>query len=346
MKELDYDKKVVLIVRRTRLEELIRRFNTEGQARFYIEHLGADFSDYRREHDTYKQALLDAQAILGKICRVQIVDRSFVPNFLFGDTDTVVVLGQDGLVANVLKYLNGQRVVAVNPDPQRWEGVLLPFIVRNLASIVPEVLRGQRPTKEVTMAKAELNTGQILYAVNDLFIGPKSHTSARYQIAIGGRQENHSSSGIIVSTGLGSTGWLRSIIAGATGIAGNWSGQVDIGRATNSSDWNGKKGSDKAGNPRNQSGPNDKATAGEQQKKVPWNARFLFFSVREPWPSKTSGADITFGKITNDNPLRLTSQMPENGVIFSDGIESDFLDFNSGTSAHICVAEKKGHLVQ
>ena len=30
--------------------------------------------------------------------------------------DIVVVVGQDGLVANTLKYLQGQPVIAVNPD--------------------------------------------------------------------------------------------------------------------------------------------------------------------------------------------------------------------------------------
>jgi hypothetical protein len=43
--------------------------------------------------------------------------------------------------------------------------------------------------------------------------------------------------------------------------------------------------------------------------------------------------------------MRLISQMPENGVIFSDGIESDYLEFNSGTLAEIGIAEKKGQLV-
>ena len=41
----------------------------------------------------------------------------------------------------------------------------------------------------------------------------------------------------------------------------------------------------------------------------------------------------------------LSSQMPEHGVIFSDGIEDDFLEFNSGTQAVITVADEKGHLV-
>ena len=37
--------------------------------------------------------------------------------------------------------------------------------------------------------------------------------------------------------------------------------------------------------------------------------------------------------------------MPERGVIFSDGIEDDFLEFNSGTQAEIKIAEKTGQLV-
>jgi hypothetical protein len=37
--------------------------------------------------------------------------------------------------------------------------------------------------------------------------------------------------------------------------------------------------------------------------------------------------------------------MPENGVIFSDGIEADFLDFTSGITASISVADKVGQLV-
>ena len=48
---------------------------------------------------------------------MQVIDRGFLPNFVFGPEDTVVTLGQDGLVANTLKYLHGQPVVGVNPDP-------------------------------------------------------------------------------------------------------------------------------------------------------------------------------------------------------------------------------------
>jgi NAD kinase len=280
------ENKIVLIVRKTRLDELIARFNTESQARFYVEHLGADFSDYKREHENYKASVQNAQRLLSHLGRLQTVDREFITNFIFGRSDTVVVLGQDGLVANVLKYLNGQSVVGVNPDPARWEGVLLPFTVPDLSRIIPDTFSARRPIREVTMAKAELNNGQILYGVNDLFIGPKSHTSAHYELQIDGHSETQSSSGVIVSTGLGSTGWFRSIVAGATGIAARLSG---------------------------------KKSQGKTQGNFEWDANYLYFSVREPWPSKTSSAETTFGRITARKPLRLISHMPENGVIFSDG---------------------------
>lgn len=312
MSKVSGENKIVLVVRRTRLDELIARFNTEGQARFYVEHLGADFSDYQAEDQVYKQAVQEARGLLAHHGRVQVLDRSFLPNFIFGPGDIVVAIGQDGLVANVLKYLANQVVVGVNPDQKRWEGVLLPFTVKELDRLLPEVVAGKRPISEVTMAQAKLNTGQMLLAVNDLFIGPRTHTSARYSIQTGDQFEYHSSSGIIISTGLGSTGWLRSIVAGATGIAEGITGtdlEPDI------------------------------------LEPVRWDADYLFFSVREPWPSTKSGAEITFGKVTRNNPLVLNSQMPENGVIFSDGIEADYLDFNSGTEAVISLAEKRGFLV-
>ncbi|MEN3113217.1 hypothetical protein ACFONG_17275 [Uliginosibacterium paludis] len=305
------ENKLVLVTRRTRLEELIQRFNTEGQARFYVEHLGADFSDYQQEHRQYREAVAAANQLLSRHARVQVLDRSFVPNFVFGPHDTVLALGQDGLVANVLKYLDGQPLIGVNPDPARWEGVLLPFVVKDLDRLLPEVFSARRPLHEVSMAQASLNTGETLCAVNDIFIGPRSHTSARYEISTGGLSERQSSSGIIVSTGMGASGWLRSVLAGAAGIVSSVGGETPQGLLDD----------------------------------FRWESDYLYFSVREPWPSKTTASSISFGRVTREAPLVLVSQMAENGVIFSDGIESDFVQFNAGTRATITLAERRGILV-
>ncbi len=304
--------KVVLVRRKSRLEELVARFNSVSQARFYIEHLGADFSDYELEHTRYATALASAASAIQQVARLQVLDRAFLPNFLFNADDVVVAIGQDGLVANTLKYLEGQPLLGVNPDPQRWDGVLLPFGVPDLGKVLPEVIAGKRPHKAVTMAAVQLNNGQSLYAVNDLFIGQKTHVSARYQIQFGAQVEAHSSSGIIVSTGLGATGWLKSVLAGAAGIT---AANMQL------------------------------ALPGALNENVAWDSDALWFSVREPFPSQTTGASLVFGKITPAQPLEVRSRMAENGVIFSDGIESDFLEFNSGATATITIAQKKGILV-
>jgi NAD kinase len=306
------DRKIVLIVRDTRLDELVQRFNTVQQAQFYVEHLGADFGDYLEEHRQYRASAQEAESSLRVFGRVQRVHRRYVSNFIFGVDDIVVVLGQDGLVANTLKYLDGQHVLGVNPDRKRWDGVLLPFAPKDLAKVMPEEIAGRRPVKRVTMAKASLNTGEVLYAVNDLFIGPKSHISARYTLAIGEREERQSSSGIIVSTGMGSTGWMKSLYAGWAGAA------AALGVAP---------------------------PAGALDASFPWDADFLHYFVREPFPSRTTAASLVAGRIEAGRAATIVSAMAENGVIFSDGIEADFLDFNAGARATIAVAERHGLLV-
>jgi NAD kinase len=327
------DNKIVLVTRPTRLAELVIRFNTVSQARFYLEHQGADFTDYLREDETYHRALRETQAALAQVGRVQTVDRGFLPNFVFAADDTIVTLGQDGLVANTLKYLDGQPVVGVNPDPERWDGRLLPFRVGDLAKAMPEVVLRKRPTRSVTMAKVALNNGQSILGVNDIFIGPKTHGSARYLIRSGDASETQSSSGVIVSTGMGSTGWLKSLLTGAAAITQS-AGSILARQA--------------AGELLAPGGPPTKGSARVRlnvKTEFAWDANYLFYTVREPFPTRTTGASLVFGRVTPEAPLILESQMAENGVIFSDGIERDFLEFNSGTRAVVGIAERKGVLV-
>ncbi len=306
------ENRIVLITRRTRLAGLIEKFNTLEQARFYIEHLGADFSVYVREDTCYRSAAGLCSRAIEQLGRLHTIDRSFLPNYLFGPDDTVVVLGQDGLVANTVKYLDGQPVIGVNPDPVNWDGVLLPFTPDRVGDAVNSVFAGTHATQAVTMAQARLQDGQTLLAVNDLFIGPKSHESARYRIRHGREIEDQSSSGVIVSTGLGSTGWLKSLVAGAYGIL---------------------------------KGQSAEEIPAFLDPRFPWDSRELRFTVREPFPSVSSAAKLVQGTVTPATPLVIESRMAGNGVIFSDGIEKDFLEFQSGSIATIGLAEKTGCLV-
>lgn len=306
--------KIVLVTKKTALEELIERYNTRAQARFYIEHLGASFDEYEAAHQTYQRALETVKTALPRGIRVQVIERSFLPTFLFGASDLVVTLGPDGLVVNTAKYLSTQPILALNPDLQRVDGILVPFAHHDAKTLLVQALQGVLASKRISMAKASLNNGQTLYAVNDLFIGARTHISARYALGFGETRERQSSSGIIVSTGAGSTGWYRSIVTGAAGVMEYFVDAPEI-------------------------------DAAREHYRFDWEADYLFYAVREPFISKTSSAQLLFGRIEQMETLDIVSEMPQHGVIFSDGIEADFLEFNSGAHARIGLAEKKVHLL-
>ena len=192
------------------------------------------------------------------------------------------------------------------------EGVPDNATVRSAPSWSPDGTRLAWMEFPFGAAEARLSDGQVLRAVNDLFIGPRTHTSAQYELSFDGRREWQSSSGLIVSTGLGSTAWLRSVVTGSLAIAAAWGHQTATTQAYTP---------------------------------LPWDAGQLVFAVREPFPSRRSQVGLVCGQVDAKHPLEIRSGMPEHGVIFSDGIEADFLRFNAGVSARIGVAATQGCLI-
>ncbi len=306
--------KIVVITRKTALEDLIYRLNSKAQARFYLEQNHISFSEYEQSDMQYHRAIQEVKRQLDGKLKMHILDRDLLPTYQFSEHDLVLTLGQDGLVINVAKYLTNQPILALNPDPERIDGILIPFVYTDAQHWLERTLQGRVKLKHISMAQTILNDGQTLYAVNDLFIGPRTHSSARYLLEYAGKREQQSSSGLIVSTGAGCTGWLRSITTGAWRIT-EYFCSLD----------------DKPPTP--------------EQLALGWDSDRLWFSVREPFVSKTSQARLVFGQIQRGQKLVLTSQMPDNGIIFSDGIETDYLNFNSGTIAEISLAARQAHLV-
>ena len=115
-----------------------------------------------------------------------------------------------------------------------------------------------------------------------------------------------------MSTGVGSTGWLRSIYTGAIAIAHELNPDLP---------------------PISEPSP------------IAWDSDRLMFNAREPWPSLTTGAGLVSGGIRAGQSLKLVSRMPEGGVIFGDGIQADYLEFNAGVTAQIGVAATHLRLV-
>ena len=333
---------IAVVTQPTRLQGLIARWSTRSAAKFHVEQAivqerfrqsaaskrrggGAPqsraalaeyakagetaFGEYEQEDQAQHQSLDRLKTELDLGYPLKFVERQYLPTFDFRGCLAVAVVGQDGLVANTAKYVGEVPIVAVNPDPSRFDGVLLPFQVHQARQAVKRTIENHATVRRVTLASVSLNDGQQMLAFNDLFVGCRTHVSARYVLRVGNRAEQQSSSGMIVSTGAGSSGWLSSVCNMASGFSA----------------WTGHRA--------------------EAHVRLNWEDRRLVWVVREPFKSKVSGSALVAGFLEQGQELIIESLMPAGGVIFSDGIEADFLEFTSGTIARVAVSAQSAHLV-
>jgi hypothetical protein len=287
------------VTRETDYERLLARHATREQARFFLSSRGLDIDGLQRQHEAFLAAVHEVRELIPTDWRVARVSRPDLDRFLFARDDVVLAVGQDGLVANLAKYLEGQPVLGVNPAPELYEGVLAPLAPKDVARLAPAAAAGAAPVERRTMVQALLDDGQTLKALNEIFVGHQTHQSARYVLTLGDKSERQSSSGVIASTGTGATGWARSIM-----------------------------------------------TATHHPMKIaPTDPQFVFL-VREAWPSVASGATLTAGRLAAGQALSLLSNMNDGGVVFSDGIEQDRLQFGWGRTVRIALASATLNLVR
>ena len=333
---------IAVVTRKTRLSGLKARWGTTRQAEFRLQQAAvhevetrrkfalrsgasvneqalqefedaadalAEVDEYEEEDATYKAALERMLDELQGDYLVEVIDRELVPTFDFARCIMVIVIGQDGLVANTAKYALGLPIIGVNPDPARYDGILLPFYVSDVWNIVQKVRRDKANLSNVTLAEVNINDGQSMLAFNDFYVGCNSHVSARYTLEFSGRSEPQSSSGVLVSTGAGSTGWFSSL-CNMTSAFSQFAGGAHV----------------------------PSISLGRNERRIVW-------AVREPFASNHSSINQVAGFLEEGDELVIGSQMPTNGVIFSDGIEADFIEFNSGSIARFSVSPKTALLV-
>lgn len=210
--------RVVLVHRTTEYEELVARHGTHGQAAFFLTSRGRDIEEVAERSRRNRRALAEVASAVPLTWRQARVERGDLDRFLFGPEDVVVVVGQDGLVANVAKYLSGQPVIGIDTDPGRNPGVLVRHRPRDTGALLASAHGG--PADELTMVEAVADDTQRLLALNEIYLGAAGHQTARYRLGLdeyGGAVEPQASSGVLVGTGTGASGWLRSVWQGRGG---------------------------------------------------------------------------------------------------------------------------------
>jgi hypothetical protein len=203
--------RVVLVSRATEYALLLQRHATHAQAAFFLSTRGESIERVLAHHLQLEKARAQVLEQIPARWRRAVIDREDLSRFVFEQHDIVVALGQDGLVANAAKYLEGQTVIGMNPDRASYDGILVRHEPARAALLMQAAAAERLALEERTMVEARLDDGQRLLALNEVFVGHRSHQSARYRIRYGEHEEHHSSSGLIVTTGTGATGWACSI---------------------------------------------------------------------------------------------------------------------------------------
>jgi NAD kinase len=211
-------RRLVIVTRQPRALEVRRTYASANLARFALREREEDYSSYASEEELLLQGLETVKSAIYELGHILEIDRSLLPTTRFHQDDIFVAVGQDGLVANILRYAGELPVIGINPDPARYEGTLLPFEPSDAAQAVLGTIDASLPVQRVTLAEGLFSSGIRILAANDIYIGKFDHSSALYRIQLSSRTERQSSSGILISTPMGATAWERSIVTGAAAV--------------------------------------------------------------------------------------------------------------------------------
>ena len=300
--------RIVVVTKPTRLEAMLRVNACSDDQLFYLlSTRGESAARYQAEDAAYRASLKALYGQLPQGVPATTITRDDLSGFMFRPTDAVVAIGPDGLVVNVGRYLTDQPIVTVNPDPANIDGVLMRALPAQVGKMFADLARDAARFEKLTLAKLELNDRKdTFYAVNEFEIGRADQVSARYRIRANGREEAQSSSGVLVSTGTGSTGWLLSCVNGARAVTG--------------------------GTPR-------------FPVPFPRDARELLYLVREPFASRATAVGIAFGRLASGEKLEIVSEMAEGGCISIDGVVEAAIPFPAGTRATFSVSDRSVNIV-
>ncbi|MGB9748403.1 MAG: NAD(+)/NADH kinase [Candidatus Woesearchaeota archaeon] len=148
--------------------------------------------------------------------RVHSVCRKFLKRFFCNEKicknySLIISFGGDGTFLRTAHFVNKTPLLGINASNKKKEG----FLTTTSRQKFSNDLKNEIFFEELQRIKIIINGKEIPdKAINDVFIGhKKSYKSAKYELILKekGIREKHLSSGIIISTEIGTNAWYKSV---------------------------------------------------------------------------------------------------------------------------------------
>jgi len=123
----------------------------------------------------------------------------------------VITIGGDGTLLAASQWVTGAALLGVNSAPRSSIGHLALARRTDFARIFERIAKGTLQPLHVTRLAVELDGKPLRPALNDVLLThARPAATSRYRLSLGGRSEEHRSSGLWIATATGSTAGLRS----------------------------------------------------------------------------------------------------------------------------------------
>ncbi|MCU0860393.1 MAG: NAD(+)/NADH kinase [Thermoplasmata archaeon] len=171
-----------------------------------------ELAEIRTRHDAHYESLDRIRRILTE--RGIHFSRSYMPYSEYEDfrgKDLIISVGGDGTVLNSSQYVMDRTPMLTVRSDRKSAGVLCMVDAQDFERAIDRIIEDEFEVQDWTRVEGRFGSRR-LFALNEVFVGARhSPSMARYEIAHDGRTESQMSSGVVITTGTGSTGWYANI---------------------------------------------------------------------------------------------------------------------------------------
>ncbi|HVY01731.1 MAG TPA: hypothetical protein VHA12_03130 [Candidatus Nanoarchaeia archaeon] len=201
---------ILIVKKMTKIEWDMRRLNLDKvELKKFYEKEGLNseviFSSHMRQYEYLDELIKLLQG-------ATIIDRDSINKEIVKKFKLIIAFGGDNHFQHVSHYIDEQLMLGINSDPLRSVGALCSVKSPDIRGVVNEILEEKFNVESWTRTKIVVDGVEVWpHSTSDVFIGEeKRYVMSRHIIHKEGISEEQKGSGLIISTGAGSTGWYCS----------------------------------------------------------------------------------------------------------------------------------------